>query len=518
MKTTSVSGFEFQVSSCSGQGWVARPIGPGAEGTRSPALCVPQEGARPFVWGRSRSAFLFAPLTRPALRLGRATCRVAAAFLALALLASGFAWSGQAQLNVGLGQPVLPADKKNLTYLKVGLTGFALKGPEERAPVNVALVLDKSGSMSGEKIEHAKSAALSALDRLNSNDIVSVVVFDETVSVVVPATKLTDRESVRAAIMRIQAGSTTALFAGVSKGAEEVRKFEGLERVNRIILLSDGQANVGPSSPSQLGDLGHSLRKEGISVTTLGLGMDYNEDLMAQLARRSDGNHYFVRHAPELETVFKNEFGDVLTVVAQEVSIKIHCADGIRPVRLLGRDGEITGQNVYVQLNQLYSLQEKFAMLEVEVPATEAGRSREVASVTATYANMATKTTDKLSSTVSATFTQQTAEVEKNEDPKVMVSAVNMVANLWNKEATWLRDQGKVEEARALLKFNFGYLNLNYGKYNSDALKTQADENFGDAHNLDPGNWENWRKKMRENQEGYDSQQAKWKWADPEKK
>ncbi|MGD0091590.1 MAG: VWA domain-containing protein, partial [Planctomycetota bacterium] len=411
------------------------------------------------------------------------------------------------QLNVGLGQPVLPADKKNVTYLKVGLTGFALTRAEERAPVNVALVLDKSGSMSGEKIEHAKAAACLALDRLNSNDIVSVVVFDTTVSVLVPATKLTDRENVRAAIRRIEAGSTTALFAGVSKGAEEVRKFLGLERVNRVILLSDGQANVGPSSPSELGALGYSLRKEGISVTTLGLGMDYNEDLMAQLARRSDGNHYFVRQAPELETVFKNEFGDVLTVVAQEVSIRIHCNDGIRPVRLLGRDGEITGQYVYVQLNQLYSLQEKFAMLEVEIPATEAGRSREVATVTATYANMATKTTDKLSSTVSVTFTQQMAEVDKNENPKVMVSAVSMVANERNKEATWLRDQGKIAEAREILKQNESTLNTYGERFKDKGLVKQAELNDRDEKGLEGKDWDKRRKWMRNNQKVYEAQQ-----------
>jgi Ca-activated chloride channel family protein len=317
--------------------------------------------------------------------------------LALLLLASGFAHAGQAQLTVAVGQPLLPADKKNVTYLKVGLTGFTLTGREERAPANVALVLDKSGSMSGEKLQHAKDAALAALDRLGSNDIVSIIVYDTTVSVLVPATKFTDREAVRAKIRSIEADGTTALFAGVSKAAEEIRKFSDHERANRIILLSDGQANVGPSLPSDLGDLGHSLRKEGIAVSTIGLGLDYNEDLMCQLARRSDGNHCFVRDSSELEKIFAAEFGDVAAVVAQELSVKIHCADGIRPVRLLGRDGEITGQNVYVQLSQLCSRQEKFVVLEVEVPATDAGKSREVATVSATYANMATKTTDKLS-------------------------------------------------------------------------------------------------------------------------
>lgn len=430
-----------------------------------------------------------------------------AALAVLALLASGFVSAGQARLNVALGQPLLPADKQNVTYLKVGLTGFAFDDQETRAPVNVAIVLDKSGSMSGEKIERAKEAALAALERLGSHDIVSVVVYDTNVSVIVPATKLTDRRAVRAAISDITAGGTTALFAGVSKGAEEIRKFMDRERVNRVILLSDGQANVGPSSPSALGELGHSLRREGISVSTVGLGLDYNEDLMCQLARRADGNHYFVQSAGDLARVFKAEFGEVLTVVAQEIALKIHCADGVRPVRLLGRDGEITGQNVYVQLNQLYSLQEKFVVLEVEIPATEAGRSREVATVTATYANMATKTTDKLSNTVSATFTRRYEEVEKKIDPKVMVAAVNLVANDENKRATWLRDQGKVEEAREILHKNKEFLSSNAVKYKAESLHEFAVQNASDATNLEGDEWAGRRKEMRARQQAVDFQQ-----------
>ena len=429
--------------------------------------------------------------------------------LALLLFASGLVHAGQAQLTVAVGQPLLPADRKNVTYLKVGLTGFALTGREERAPANVALVLDKSGSMSGEKLQHAKQAALAALDRLGSNDIVSVVVYDTTVSVLVPATKFTDRETVRAKIMSIEADGTTALFAGVSKAAEEIRKFSDLERANRIILLSDGQANVGPSSPSELGSLGHSLRKEGIAVSTIGLGLDYNEDLMCQLARKSDGNHCFVRHSSELEKIFAAEFGDVATVVAQEISVKIHCADGIRPVRLLGRDGEITGQNAYVRLSQLCSRQEKFIVLEVEVPATEAGKSREVATVTATYANMATKTTDKLSASVSVRFTTSYAEVERSEDRKVMAHAVSMVANERNKEAMWLRDEGKVDKAREILLKNADYVNTYADKYNDDNLRLQYRVNNNDASNLEGDKWEARRKRMVSNQSIYE-QQPMW--------
>jgi Ca-activated chloride channel family protein len=105
-----------------------------------------------------------------------------------------------------MAQPVLLADAKQTTYLKVGLTGFKMPSESKRAPINVALVLDKSGSMSGSKIARAKEAACWAVRRLNRADIVSVVVYDSTVQVLVPATKLTDKESVCGKIEDIESG------------------------------------------------------------------------------------------------------------------------------------------------------------------------------------------------------------------------------------------------------------------------------------------------------------------------
>ena len=386
--------------------------------------------------------------------------------LLAALLAAVAPWAARAdqvKLNVALAKPFLLAGQKQTTYLKVGLTGFALQDKEERTPVNVAIVIDKSGSMSGEKIRKAKEAALMAIDRLTRRDIVSVVAYNHTVEVLLPATKVTDRAAIRAAIGRLTAGGNTALFAGVSKGGEEVRKFLDRNRVNRIVLLSDGLANVGPSSPAELGDLGGSLIKEGISVTTIGLGLGYNEDLMTQLARRSDGNHGFVKEPADLAKIFKFEFGDVLSVVAKEVAVTIRCAEGIRPIRLLGRKGDIVGQEVTAAINQLYSEQEKYVLLEVEVPPGEEKDVRDVATVDVSYLNMQTKTNDKLTSRMAVRFTKAEKAVKENANKDVLVSAVELVANETNKRATELRDQGKIEEARQVLLANGTFIADNNG-------------------------------------------------------
>ncbi len=414
----------------------------------------------------------------------------------------------QVRLEVSLDKPTMLAEKKQTAFVKIGLTGFKLEGKDKRAPVNVAIVLDKSGSMRGDKIAKAKDAAIAAIGRLGSDDIVAIVAYDSTVQVIVPATKLSDKQSVIEHVRRIEAGGSTALFAGVSKGADELRKFFDKNRVNRVILLSDGLANVGPQSPSELGALGASLMKEGISVSTMGLGLDYNEDLMTKLAQNSGGSHVFIEEADDLVRVFNHEFNDVLSVVAQEVAIDIRVADDVRPVRVLNLDAEINGQQVIAQLNQLYSEQEKYLMLEVEVPATKAGKSRDVAEVRISYANLQTKTTDRLTSAVSANFTQSLAEVEAKLNAHVCACAVLQISNVQNKLATALRDQGDIEGARKVLLENSRYLGENADKYNADILQARCADNLDQAKNLSGPEWARYRKAMREQQITDDRQQS----------
>jgi Ca-activated chloride channel family protein len=400
----------------------------------------------------------------------------------------------QVRVDVALAKPLLLAGQKQVNYVRVGLTGLPSREAARRTPVNLAIVLDKSGSMSGEKLRRAKDAAIASIDRLRADDIVSVVAYDHTVEVLVPATKVSDRQSIRAAIERLVAGGNTALFAGVSKGAAEVRKFLDRQRVNRIILLSDGQANSGPSSPAELGDLGASLIKEGISVTTLGLGLDYNEDLMAALARRSDGNNYFIESSSELAAKFDFEFNDVMSVAAQEVTVRINCPAGVRPIRVLGREADITGQNVTAYLNQVYGEQEKYVLLEVEVAAAGQDARRDLANVTVSYLNMATNVTQKVSRTATARFTASPAQVDANTNRLVMASAIEQIAVEKNRLAINLRDQGRIEEARHVLRENALFLSSNAARYESKALQDYSTSQTVTAEKLDEQSWNATRK------------------------
>lgn len=413
-------------------------------------------------------------------------------------------------LNVSVSNPYLLSGTRQTVYLKVGLTGFELEETIERPGINVAIVLDGSGSMDGEKIRQAKEAALLALDMLNAKDIVSIVTYADTVSVLVPATRVTEKEYIRKRIRSIFADGSTALFAGVSKGADEVSKFLERERVNRVILLSDGLANVGPSSPMALGNLGASLKRIGISVTTIGLGTGYNEDLMVQLAAKSDGNHSFVENYNDLTRIFRYEFNDLLSVVAQDVEIEILCSEGVRPVKILGREAEIIGEKVYTSISQLYSKQEKYLMLELDVPPKSEGDTVDVAQVRVSYNNMETNRTENLSGSARVEFTRSQTVVEETKDRGTLVEAAKQIAADISEAAIRLRDEGRVEEAQQLLKQGSAFLKEEAEELESGELEAMSQASSADAEVLDDEkSWNSNRKRMKaetyevQNQQSY---------------
>ena len=431
--------------------------------------------------------------------MGQPIVRYVAAALAIGALgtraASAVEEGPQLALDVSLANTVLPADRTNRTYLKVGLTGFPIETLEQRPAVNVALVIDRSGSMQGPKIDKAKQAAIAAIDRLRPDDIVSVIVYHDGVDVVLPATKLGNKAAARSAIRSITAKGSTALFAGVSKGAAEVRKHFDEYRVNRIILLSDGRANLGADSPSELGELGASLLKEGIAVTTLGLGLDFNEDLMTQLAIQSNGNYFFAESADDLLATFRHEFDDILSVVAQQVLVDVKIGDGIRPLRVLGHEADIHGQHIILQMNQIYAAQERFVLIEVGSLAFPSGTSCEVADVRVEYVNMVNRSVQRLVRSTEVQFADDARQILASRNRDVEEKTALLLANENNRLATRLRDQGKVDAARRLLVQNSIFLSEKASELNSPLLKQQRLLNQAQVRNIEL-DWNRTRKLM----------------------
>ncbi len=440
--------------------------------------------------------------------IGAATL-LAAATVTLPAAASAAAVKLQAEP----GQAAVAAKGTRTIYLRIGLEGAAGDTGASRMPVNVAIVIDRSGSMQSEdKIGKAREAAIMGLSRLGSSDIAAVVAYNHEVELLAPASKVTDHGALERLIAQLTANGNTALYAGTDQGIREVEKFIARDKVNRVILISDGLANVGPSSPEELAALGRRAGSKGISVTTIGLGLGYNEDLMAKLAYNSDGNHAFAETGDDLVRIFNSEFGDVLSVAASEIIIHIECRAGWKPIRMLGREAEIKGQSVTARLNQLYGKQQKYLLLEVEVPEGATVGEADVADVRLSYLGKGETTPTEASAGIKVRVTEKTEEANASINEPVMTDVAVQVSNERNEQAVELRDKGDVKAAKKLLEENAAYLKDAAGRLGGAAagvLNGVAASAESQAAALDDeAQWGKTRKAMRADQHKTKSQQS----------
>ena len=216
----------------------------------------------------------------------------------------------------------------------------------DRKPLNVALVVDRSGSMSGAPLAAAKQAAEVAVGMLMPGDRVAVVAYETGVDVVVPATVIGARDDLRrivGPIRAIRSGGTTALFAGWAEGLSQVLSDadEGVapgtsdEALQRIVLLTDGMANVGPSSLAEIGPDVAEAARLGVSTTTLGFGVSYDEDLLRGMADAGLGEYVYIEDASQLVSVFERELAGLSALRGRNVRLRVGGAEA--RLALVGR-------------------------------------------------------------------------------------------------------------------------------------------------------------------------------------
>lgn len=428
--------------------------------------------------------------------------------------------AAELKLEADLGQRVLAASKPGNVYLRLSLKSLVGAARKDRAPINAAIVIDRSGSMSGERIAAAREGARVALKRLSSDDRVALIAYNHGVEVLSPSAPLrSSRDKLLKVIDGIEASGTTALYAGVNEGGRQVEAFVSTNNVNRVILLSDGLANVGPSTPAELAELGRKLASKGVSVSTIGLGLDYNEDLMQRLAAASDGNHVFVERPSDLGEIFDREFGDALSVSVRDITITIECRAGFTPKRILGRDGSIAGQKVTLKLNQLQAENERYVVVELQAPDNHRIGAADVADVSITYVDLDNGAQSARAETrAEVRFSEDAREIESGLNKPVMSQVTEQIATENSERAVELRDNGDVAGARKALEDNAAYIKSSRDIYSSGSapastgaikgLSELESKNRAAANSLDSGEWERTRKAMRYDQHKAKVQQA----------
>ena len=243
------------------------------------------------------------------------------------------------ELRTHLGQDRFFWMKDELTHadraaLLVEVAAPALAAPTDAAPTNLVVVLDRSGSMSGEPLDHAKRALRDVVDRLSPTDSFGLVIFDDQVEVVVPAGPVADRAAIKRAIDSVQARSMTDLAAGLIEGLRQARTLRAEAGV-RVLLVSDGHANSGVTDPAVLGSHVGTYLDSRITTSTLGMGLGYDETLLSAIARAGSGNEYFAEEADTAAGVIAQECGDLLNQRFLSCRLTVTPATGMESVEVI---------------------------------------------------------------------------------------------------------------------------------------------------------------------------------------
>jgi len=205
----------------------------------------------------------------------------------------------------------------------------AAPGGKKRAPLNFAAVLDTSGSMQGEKIAQAREAVRQAVRCLHAGDGFSLVTFSNEVHCPFEPMEVDEHTggAVVSALQGIDAGGMTALAGGLEKGIENASKDK--KDTNLVLVLSDGQANVGETDLEKIGQRAWQARGQGLLVSALGVGIDYNEALMTEIATQGGGRFYHVEHASRIPAFVAGELGEAAALAARDVKFQLDLPKGV---------------------------------------------------------------------------------------------------------------------------------------------------------------------------------------------
>ncbi len=288
---------------------------------------------------------------------------------------------------------------------------------EQRPPMKIAIVIDRSGSMSGEPLENAKAAARQLVSRLDAGDRFSIVAYGSDTDVITPSTVATNDAKQRAmrAIDAIYDDGGTNLSGGLIAGRDELLPYRSADSVSRIVLISDGQANEGIADRAQLADLARATSARGLSITTIGVGLDFDEHTMTTLAVSGAGNYYFAESSDMLAQIFDDELTKVGQTVATDVRVALTPAAGVEILEAYGYDIIREGGRTLVNVADLRAGETRKVIVRVRVTAAKPG-ALDIASVAVSYRNVDTGKNHEVAMTSRAEATRSEVAVRDGRD------------------------------------------------------------------------------------------------------
>jgi Ca-activated chloride channel homolog len=279
-------------------------------------------------------------------------------------------------INLRTDRSLIRANGGSDRYLLARFTAPPSEQRRSRPPVNVAFVIDRSGSMAGQKIELAKQAVQTAVSLLRPTDRFAIVAYDDQIEIVAPSTGATAeaKRNAARALGHIDARGSTNLGDGWLRGCEQVAAIQDERYVSRVLLLTDGLANQGIVDPEELRRHAGALRARGVMTTTIGLGEDFNEELLRAMSLAGGGNFYFVERASQILDTMTSELQETLDVVARRLALTVSGPEVVLVEPLTEAVVERENQTWRLILGDAVAEQEFELVVRVNFPAGEVDR------------------------------------------------------------------------------------------------------------------------------------------------
>lgn len=329
--------------------------------------------------------------------------------------------------SIAIGDLVKLEGNLNNAYVRAGQDGsmslmFDLVATDQsgdaRAPMAVAMVIDRSGSMAGDKIQKARQAAKAFAARLSDDDSLTIVTYSSDYSVDLPLTQLKgQRTRVDRVIDEILDGGGTDIGSGMNAGIQSLKSaLDG--SVRRLVLVSDGNANQGITDPNALAAIAKQARQEGITVSTLGVGLDFNEDLLTQMAQVAGGGYYYARDGEAIAQAFDKELAGITKLAARNVEVGLDLANGVNISEVYGYRTEMRRGRIVIPVGDMAGGERRRVLVELTVPA---GSGKiDISNVVLSYSSAANSDTREHQASLSVSATSSDSELASAENRAVV--------------------------------------------------------------------------------------------------
>ncbi len=360
--------------------------------------------------------------------------------------------------NKGIRINITPSSKdaliKGETHLYVQLKLEAIEEvitTNERVPLNLGVVLDRSGSMGGSKIEKAKKAVEYIVENLTKTDIFSLVIYDDKIDTLIPANRISEKATVLNKIRNITARNMTDLHGGMMEGVKQIIRHKDVEYRNVEFLLSDGLANKGITSKSKIAlSAKNANDNEGVVISTFGIGDDFDEDMLVGISDASSGEFYYIESADDIPKFIEKEFKGLLETIASSIQVKLGLADNVMLKRILGVSLD-EQRYKSLKLGDLRSGNDRLLILDLLIPSDILDLKKELVSFELEWIPTQSdieRIRQKYSFEITYTNNE---ELLASENQEVLDNVAILETALIREEAIQLADRGDFEEAKSLI-------------------------------------------------------------------